>query len=125
MQAASETIKFHAKMIRSRILSSKITHIRNFGTIVNIDLPNSSLGYPYFAVHHYKKNVGDFVRVGEIIAEIELDMTSIDFHSQHTGVITKFLFEEGDTIKDGSPFLEMDTDAKAPTNNDTSKTVDS
>ena len=115
MQAAAKTIKLCAKDIRSRFLFNNITHMRNFGVIQNIDKKRETLGYPYFAVNHYKKNVGDFVKAGEAVAEIEFDMHMEDLYSEHTGVITKFFFEKGDIVEDGVPFFEIDTDAKAPT----------
>ena len=59
-------------------------------------------------------DVGDFVQADEVVAKIETDKVTVDILSQHTGVITKYFAEEGDTVNVGAEFFEIDTDAKAP-----------
>ena len=48
----------------------------------------------------------------EPIAKIETDKVTVDILAAHTGVITKYLAAEGDTINVGADFLEIDTDGK-------------
>ena len=49
----------------------------------------------------------------EVVARIETDKVTVDILAQHSGVITKFFAEEGDTVEVGAEFLEIDTSAKA------------
>lgn len=51
----------------------------------------------------------------EPIAKIETDKVTVDILAAHTGVITKYLAEEGDTINVGANFLEIDTEGKPGT----------
>ena len=48
----------------------------------------------------------------EVVARIETDKVTVDILAQHSGVITKFFAEEGDTVEVGAEFLEIDTSAK-------------
>ena len=58
-------------------------------------------------------DVGDYVEADEVVARIETDKVTVDILSKHSGVITKFFAEEGDTVEVGADLLEFDTDSKA------------
>jgi len=57
--------------------------------------------------------IGDFVEADECIARIETDKVTVDILAAHTGVITKWHTEEGETVEVGVPLCDIDTDAKA------------
>ena len=56
---------------------------------------------------------GDYVEADELVARIETDKVVVDILAQHSGVITKYFAEVGDTVEVGAEFLEIDTTAKA------------
>jgi pyruvate dehydrogenase E2 component (dihydrolipoamide acetyltransferase) len=59
--------------------------------------------------------VGDTVKAGQIIAEIETDKATMDFEAVDEGVITKLLVEEGaEGVKVNSPIAELSSDGEAP-----------
>jgi len=63
-------------------------------------------------IESYVKNVGEFAAADEVIARIETDKVTVDILATHSGVITKYFAEEGDTVEVGVDFAEIDTDAK-------------
>jgi len=63
-------------------------------------------------IETYVKQPGEFVEADEVVARIETDKVTVDILATHSGVISKFFAEEGDTIEVGADFLEIDTDAK-------------
>lgn len=64
-------------------------------------------------IESFVKNVGEFVEADEVIARIETDKVTVDILAQHSGVITKYFAEEGDTVEVGHDFLEIDESASA------------
>lgn len=56
---------------------------------------------------------GEYVKADEVVARIETDKVTVDILSKHSGVITKFFAEEGDTVTVGAEFFEIDETAKA------------
>jgi 2-oxoglutarate dehydrogenase E2 component (dihydrolipoamide succinyltransferase) len=57
-------------------------------------------------------DVGEYVNADDVVARIETDKVTVDILSTHSGVITKYFAEEGDTVEVGAQFLEIDTEAK-------------
>jgi pyruvate dehydrogenase E2 component (dihydrolipoamide acetyltransferase) len=51
---------------------------------------------------NWTKNVGDTVKPGDVIAEIEIDKTSIEIAAEVSGVILQFLGNPGDTLQVGA-----------------------
>ena len=43
----------------------------------------------------WKKQIGDAIRPGDIIAEIETDKATMDFEAQEDGFLAKILVKEG------------------------------
>jgi len=48
------------------------------------------------------KKEGDFVNKGEVIAEIETDKADMELESFASGILTKILYQEGDTVPVGT-----------------------
>jgi 2-oxoglutarate dehydrogenase E2 component (dihydrolipoamide succinyltransferase) len=63
-------------------------------------------------VEAYVKNIGEFVNADDIIARIETDKVTVDILAEHTGVITKWHSEIGDTVPVGANFVDIDPEAK-------------
>jgi 2-oxoglutarate dehydrogenase E2 component (dihydrolipoamide succinyltransferase) len=55
---------------------------------------------------------GEYVEADEVVAVIETDKVNVDIRSTHSGVITKYFANEGDTVQVDTNFFEVDTDAK-------------
>lgn len=43
----------------------------------------------------WKKQIGEYVRPGDVIAEVETDKAQIDFECQEEGYVAKLLVPEG------------------------------
>ena len=52
------------------------------------------------------------MQADEIVAIVETDKINVDIRSTHSGVITKYFANEGETVAVDSQFFEIDTDAK-------------
>lgn len=63
-------------------------------------------------IESFVKSVGEYVEADEVIARIETDKVTVDILAAHSGVITQYFAEEGDTIEVGVDFLEIDESAK-------------
>ena len=51
----------------------------------------------------WKKNEGDKIVAGDILAEVETDKANMDFPLEEEGTLLKLLVAEGDTVKLGAP----------------------
>lgn len=58
--------------------------------------------------------VGDFVRAGEAIAEIEADKANMEIEAPQDGVVTAFHAMPGDTVPVDGVLAELDVNAEAP-----------
>lgn len=62
--------------------------------------------------------IGQQVEVDDEVVVLETGKSDAKVRSTHKGVITGFLFKEGDVVKIGEPLFEVDTEGK-PTVSDT------
>lgn len=53
------------------------------------------------------------MNVDEIVAVVESDKGEAPVRSTHKGVLTNYLFKEGDDVKIGAEMFELDTEGKA------------
>ena len=62
------------------------------------------------------KEVGQEVAAGEPLAEIETDKVTIEIEAAESGVLTKTLVDEGDTVPIGTTIATIgdEADAEAP-----------
>lgn len=56
--------------------------------------------------------VGEYVEADEVVAVIETDKVNVDIRSTHSGTITKYFANEGDTVAVDAEFLEIDPAGK-------------
>lgn len=87
---------FNSQNMFSQSLYSR----RLFGTVQDVPTMGDSISEG--VIEEFVKNVGDFVEADEIVARIETDKVTVDILSTHSGVITKYFSEEGDTVEVGS-----------------------
>lgn len=57
---------------------------------------------------------GDRVEVDDMIIEVATDKIDTEIGSSHSGVITRFLVQEGDVAKIGEPICEIEVEGAAP-----------
>lgn len=110
--AAGQSVRPYVTTQRRNNTLFNSTTTRFFATKQNVPTMGDSISEGVLL--EMVKNVGEFVEADEVVARIETDKVTVDILSQHSGVITKYFAEEGDTVEVGADFLEIDTDAKAP-----------
>lgn len=67
---------------------------------------------------NWVKKVGDQVKAGDVIAEIEADKATIEIESSASGVLTKQLVKVGDAVAVGAPIAEIGTEGAEQSNKD-------
>jgi pyruvate dehydrogenase E2 component (dihydrolipoamide acetyltransferase) len=68
-----------------------------------IVMPALSAGMEEGTLARWLKSVGDAVTAGDVIAEIETDKATMELEAEHTGVIGKFVVDEGTTVAVNAP----------------------
>ena len=76
-----------------------------------IDVPMPSMGATVneLTVVTLKTHVGDAVKKGQRLADLESDKSIFEFESPCEGTIRAILFDAGDVKPAGSPFLQIET----------------
>lgn len=60
-------------------------------------------------------NVGDRVEAEQSILTLESDKASMEVPTAKAGIVKKILFKMGDTLKEGDPMIELETEGAAAT----------
>jgi pyruvate dehydrogenase E2 component (dihydrolipoamide acetyltransferase) len=68
-----------------------------------LDMPQLSDTMKVGVLRKWRKNEGDKVSPGELLAEVETDKATMDFEAFDEGVLLKRLINDGDTVPVGSP----------------------
>src|SRR5215831_2672770 len=68
-----------------------------------LDMPQLSDTMKVGVLRKWRKNEGDMVSPGELLAEVETDKATMDFEAFDEGVLLKRLINDGDTVPVGSP----------------------
>jgi 2-oxoglutarate dehydrogenase E2 component (dihydrolipoamide succinyltransferase) len=63
-------------------------------------------------IQTFMKQIGDYIKMDEIVAVIETDKVNLDIRCAHEGVLTKLFANEGDTVEVNADFFEIDLDGK-------------
>lgn len=58
----------------------------------------------------WEKKVGDHVDEMESVCTVQSDKAAVEITSRYTGTVKKLYVNEGDTIKIGSPLMDIDTE---------------
>ncbi len=77
---------------------------------VNIEMPKLSDTMTEGTLIKWHKNLGDFVEIGDILAEIETDKATMEMEAFDDGVITEILIQEGEKAPIGGILAILDGD---------------
>ena len=72
---------------------------QSVGSIDYITMPRLSDTMEEGTISSWLKNVGDIVKEGEILAEIETDKATMEFESFYDGILSHIAVNEGETVK--------------------------
>ena len=72
---------------------------QSVGSIDYITMPRLSDTMEEGTISSWLKNVGDTVKEGEILAEIETDKATMEFESFYDGILSYIAVNEGETVK--------------------------
>ncbi|HZG61855.1 MAG TPA: 2-oxoglutarate dehydrogenase complex dihydrolipoyllysine-residue succinyltransferase [Anoxybacillus sp.] len=81
--------------------------------MAEIKVPELAESITEGTIFQWLKKPGDFIHKGEPIAELETDKVNVELMSEESGVITKLLFNEGDTVKVGDTIAIVSEEAEA------------
>ena len=70
-----------------------------------IDMPKLSDTMEEGIILKWKKNEGDTIKQGEIIAEIQSDKADMELEAYESGVILKLFAKEKEAVKIGAPLV--------------------
>jgi len=73
----------------------------------DIPLPRIDGAQSEIVVAAWLKHPGDFVRAGEIVAEVSTDKVNVEIASPVTGVLETILAGEGATVTEGAPLARI------------------
>ncbi|MDP4586060.1 MAG: biotin/lipoyl-binding protein, partial [Microbacteriaceae bacterium] len=83
-------------------------------TIV-IRMPEVLAGATEGAISRWSVAEGDVVKVGDVLAEIETDKASVEYHAEEAGTVARLLAAEGAVVDVGEPIAifaaDGDTDS--------------
>lgn len=66
---------------------------------IKIKIPKVSDTDEPFTIHAYHVNVGDSVKEGDILFDLETDKAVLEVESKDTGVVKELLLEPGSKVK--------------------------
>ena len=84
--------------------------------IIELTIPKLGESVSEVTLSKWLKQVGDFVNLDEIIAEVSTDKVDSDVPSTHAGKLIELKYEEGDTITIGEVFAVIDISDSNSTN---------
>jgi len=76
--------------------------------IFDVPASGSSPSDESVTVVEWKVKVGDRVKAGDLLAEVEADKAAAELKSQADGTVKALLVSEGDTVKVGTPIVRLD-----------------
>ena len=79
---------------------------------VEIVMPKLSDTMEEGRILKWLKEEGDFVRKGEVVAEVETDKADMDLEVFSAGVISEIRYKEGDTVAVGTVIAVLGSDSK-------------
>ena len=70
-------------------------------TLVQVTLPEMGESVTEGSIVEWRKKIGDFVHEGDPIVDVTTDKVDVEVPATASGVITKLLAGEGDTVSVG------------------------
>ncbi|PFH37555.1 dihydrolipoyllysine-residue succinyltransferase component of oxoglutarate dehydrogenase [Besnoitia besnoiti] len=80
-----------------------------------ISVPSMGDSITEGTLNTWKRQPGDYVREGDLVAVIDTDKVSVDINAPESGRLLKFEVQEGDTVEVGKPLYVIDPTAVADT----------
>lgn len=77
-------------------------------TLVNVTLPEMGESVTEGSIVEWRKHVGDYVAEGDPLVEVTTDKVDVEVPSTTSGVVTRVLAREGETVAVGSVLAEID-----------------
>jgi 2-oxoglutarate decarboxylase len=77
-------------------------------TLVSVTLPEMGESVTAGSIVEWRKHVGDFVAEGDPLVEITTDKVDVEVPATVSGVITRIVAREGETVSVGSVLAEID-----------------
>ena len=84
------------------------------GSVITIDLPHVGESVTEGTIEKWLRAVGDRVEKYDPLVEVVTDKISMEVPSPASGVITRLLVDEGQTIPMGAPIAEMQVEDGLP-----------
>jgi 2-oxoglutarate dehydrogenase E2 component (dihydrolipoamide succinyltransferase) len=82
-------------------------------SIVEVKVPQLSESVAEATLLQWKKKVGDFVAIDEILIEVETDKVVLEVPAPSAGVLTELLMPDGSTVAAEQLIARIDTEGKA------------
>src|SRR5450631_1660831 len=80
-----------------------------------VTLPKLGMDMQEGTFINWLKNVGDAVKTGEVLAEVESDKATIEIESTASGILLETLVQAGQTVPVGAPIARVgEAEAGAP-----------
>ncbi|MFB6262161.1 MAG: 2-oxoglutarate dehydrogenase complex dihydrolipoyllysine-residue succinyltransferase [Bradymonadaceae bacterium] len=86
---------------------------------VSVEVPELGESVTEAIIASWEKNEGDYVERDELIAELDTDKISVDVPAPESGVLTSIKYQVDDEVAVGEVLAEIDTDAEAPADAET------
>src|SRR5690348_12259833 len=80
-----------------------------------VSMPRLSDTMQEGTITRWLKKIGDEVKKGEVVAEVETDKANMEIESYSAGVIEQILVQEGESAPIGQPIAILGTGANAST----------
>jgi pyruvate/2-oxoglutarate dehydrogenase complex dihydrolipoamide acyltransferase (E2) component len=77
--------------------------------IIEVLLPQHGMGMKDGEVVRWHKSIGDTVRTGEILVEVEAAKTTVEVPSPSDGELVEILAAEGETVEVRRPLARLRT----------------
>jgi multifunctional 2-oxoglutarate metabolism enzyme len=78
-------------------------------TLVGVTLPEMGESVTEGSIVEWRKKVGDFVAEGDPLVEVTTDKVDVEVPATASGVVTRILAREGETVTVGSVLAEIDS----------------
>ena len=78
----------------------------------NIIVPDLGMSTAEVDIIKWKVKVGDFIKAGDEIVDVESEKANVAIESQYSGVITEILYKEGEMAVVGSAICKIDDSVK-------------
>jgi 2-oxoglutarate decarboxylase len=83
-------------------------------TLIEVRLPELGESVTEGSIVEWRRKIGDYVAEGDPLVDVTTDKVDVEVPATASGVITRILASEGDTVKVGAALVEIDTAKSSP-----------